>query len=233
MLATISTTSSSSVDEYPITEMRTPAIRSPSSSPTIPAKRIVSIGEQEGTGRPLLSHFFGGRGRRSHQPRVRIGSEDELLKKNRRQIDHYLRRIGALMGKDVSLNSEGMSFFSYKKFVVVVEVPADNNQNVYIYTMVCQVLPADDRMAVLQRAMELNFMEYRTRGATLGVDGEEVNLCYSVPIAGLTLASLKTAMEDFLLTASEANELLDEAKKRTCLPEKPRQKSTSAMSFFR
>jgi len=145
---------------------------------------------------------------------VRVGSEDELLKKNRRNMDHYLRRLGALMGKEVSLNDQGMAFFSYhKKFVVVVEVPADSNGLFFLYTMVCRVNPLTDNQAlVLQRAMELNYMQYGTRGATLGMDGEEINYCYSSKISGLTFADLKVTMESFLLTAVEINEQLDAIK---------------------
>ena len=116
------------------------------------------------------------------------------------------------MGKDVSLNADGMSYFLFKKFVVVVEVPMDNNNIVFIYTMVCRLVATDNQTAVLKRAMELNYMEFLTRGATLGLDGEEVNLCYSTPIPGLSFSDLKAAMDAFLLTASEVNEQLDAVK---------------------
>lgn len=194
-------------------------MKSASQSPTLPAKQIVSLDKEEvassPSARPLLSHFFGGRTK--SKPRIRIGSDDELLKKNRRQIDNYLRRLGALMGKEVSLNAEGMSYFSYKKFVVVVEVPMDHNNNVYIYTMVSRVGATDNLAAVLKKAMELNYMEYLTRGATLGLDGEEVNLCFSTPISGLPFCDLKAAMENFLLTTSEVNEQLEAVKKSASL----------------
>lgn len=199
-------------------------------SPTFPAKQIAADEEDEansplpqGSTRPLLVNLFAGLGRSStnvnnhhtknSKPRVRVGSEDEVLKKNRRHIDNYLRRIGALKGKEVSLNADGICYFSYKCFVTVVEVPMDNNGMVYIYTMVCRVGAADNMAAVLKKAMELNYMEYLTRGATLGLDGEEVNLCYSTPVMGLAFHDLKAAIEAFLLTATEVHEQLDAVKK--------------------
>jgi Tir chaperone protein (CesT) family len=226
-----SSTSTSATDDYPIVEMRTHK-KMLQHSPTTPTKQVVPVEEHEGTGRPILSQLLGGLGKRKHLPRARIGSEDEILKKNRRVIGNYLRRLGALMGKDVSLNEEGMSFFSYRKFVVVVEVPVENNQNVYIYTMVCRVLDTDDRPSVLQKAMELNYMQYRTRGSTLGLDGEEVNLCYTVAISGLAFGSLKAAMEDFLLTAIETNIQLDEAKRRPGVSENPIKKDNVLTRLF-
>jgi len=205
-------------------------------SPTLPAKPIVPLDKDDSSSspnnpqgaRPLLSHLFGGgrsnSGRLSPKSnstakktvRVRIGAEDELLKKNRRTVDHYLRRIGALMGKEVSLNEQGMAFFSFqKKFVIVAEVPADNNAMMYLYTMVCRVEPQNNQIAVLQRAMELNYMQHGlTAGATLGLDGEEVNYCLQCKISNLTFADLRATMESFLRTAVEINEQLDAVKER-------------------
>lgn len=127
-----------------------------------------------------------------------------------------MRRIGALMGREVSLNDQGMAFFSYKsKFVIVVEVPEDNNRTMYLYTMVCRAEEHHPHyMAVVKRAMELNYMQQGTAGATLGLDGEEVNYCYSCKISGLTFADLKATMESFLLTAVDINEELDAVKER-------------------
>lgn len=190
-------------------------------SSTIPVKQIVSLDNEEGASpqnsvRPLLSHLFGGRSQTQRnnksKPQLRVCAEGEHLKRNRRLVDNYLRRFGALVGKDVSLNNEGMSYFSFKKFVVVVEVPMDNSSVVYIYTMVCRVGAGDDQAAVLKCAMELNYMEYLTRGATLGLDGEEVNLCYSTPISGLTFGDFKASLEAFLLSAVEINQQLDGVK---------------------
>jgi len=188
---------------------------SPSSSPTLTSSKKTTTPQGA---RPLLSQLFGGvssSSSASKKPvRVRVGAEEEILKRNRRNVDHYVRRIGALMGREVSLNEQGMAFFSYKsKFVVVVEVPEDNNTMMYLYTMVCRAEENHPhQMAVVKRAMELNYMQQGTAGATLGLDGEEVNYCYSCKISGLTFADLKATMESFLLTAVEINEELDAIK---------------------
>jgi hypothetical protein len=159
----------------------------------------------------LPSRRFGG-GRRL-LVRKRLGEDDERWKKNKKAIDNYVRRMAKLAGKDLSLNPDGVTFFAFKKFIVVVEVPADNAGVCFIYTMVCRLGPSDDRAEALKVSMELNYMQNGTRGSTLGLDGEEVNMCYSCQIAGLCFADLKTALEDFLLTAVEVNEQLDAAKR--------------------
>jgi hypothetical protein len=156
------------------------------------------------------SRRFGG-GRRRFV-RKRLGEDDERWKKNKKVIDNYVRRMAKLAGKDLSLNPDGVAFFAFKKFIVVLEVPADNAGVCFIYTMVCRLGPSDDRAEALKVSMELNYMQNGTRGSTLGLDGEEVNMCYSCQIAGLCFADLKTALEDFLLTAVEVNERLDAVK---------------------
>lgn len=117
-----------------------------------------------------------------------------------------------LFGKDPSLNNDGMAFFKYKKFIIVIEVPSDNPEVCFVYTMVCHLRPDQNRDLVLQAAMEFNYMQGGTRGATLGLDREEVNLCYSRPIAGVTFCDLRSALEDFLTTTVRINEQLESIK---------------------
>lgn len=153
----------------------------------------------------------GGGSQPSHTVK-RIGQDDEILKRHRKAFDAQLRRVGMMMGKDLALNAEGMGYFSYGKFVVVVEVPADVSGNFFIYTLVCRLSPEDNQMIVLQRAMELNYMEFATRGSTLGLEAGEINLCYSGPIAALSAPKLQSIIEAFLQTAMEANASLEAAK---------------------
>ena len=212
------------------------------SSPTLPATPIAPLDKEETASasspsttasphgvRPLLSHLFGrggggggfGVAKQQQQP-VRVGSENETLRRNRRSVDHYLRRIGALMGRDVALDSRtGTAFFSHRrKFVVVVEVPDDRQGGgtVFVYTMVCRLDDDADertRAAVLRRSMELNYLQWGTRGATLGLlDGQEINYCYSAQIARLTFADFRQAVETFLATAVDLHEELEAVKLR-------------------
>jgi hypothetical protein len=108
----------------------------------------------------------------------------------------------------------------------VVEVPEDHLDVCFIYTMVCQLGGNDNRMEVMKLAMELNYMQHGTRGATIGLEEDEVNLCISTPIASLsTYCHLRAILEDFMQTAVETNLKLDNAK-RTHSPSRHHSRST-------
>jgi len=96
----------------------------------------------------------------------------------------------------------------------MIEVPPDNPDVIILYTMVCRLRKSDSEASVLRKAMQLNYMQYGTRGATLGLQGEEMNLCFSPKIAGLTnFVELQNIIEDFLLTASDLHRHLEAAKR--------------------
>lgn len=205
--------------------------RSTDLSDQSPSPRILSPTSQKKQSRTLFSHLFGGRSpttssaTRKHtetqsKRNVRVGAEDETFKRNRRNMDFYLRRLGDLMEKDVCLNEQGMAFFNFqKKFIVVVEVPEDNCGYMYIYTMVCRINPeTDNQAAILKRCMELNYLVHGTRGATLGLDGEEVNICYTSKLSRLTFDDFREAMQSFLRTAKEINCQLNAIKNKTTQP---------------
>jgi hypothetical protein len=170
---------------------------------------------------PLASKENGEKVRGSLRNRVTL--DKDRLKKNRRVVTQFLKRT---VGKDLSLNAEGVCYFPYnQKFIIVVEVPEDQFDVCFIYTMVCQLGDKDNRMEVMKLAMELNYMQYGTRGATIGLQEDEVNLCISTPIASLrTYCDLKFVVEDFLQTAVESNLKLDKAK-RTHTPIRPYSRS--------
>lgn len=143
-----------------------------------------------------------------------MGADDEQLRRNRRTVNHYVRRIGALMGSEVELNEQGMAFFSFQeKFVVVFEVPEDNHNYLYLYTKVCQA--DQNATAIVKRAMEFNYMQQGTAGATLGLDGEEINFCFSCKIGQLVFAHLRSDLEKFLKAAIEIHKELEVVKHQT------------------
>ena len=86
-----------------------------------------------------------------------------------------------------------------------------------MYTCVCRLEKGDNRIKVMETAMKLNFMQYGTHGATLGMEEDEVDLCFSTPIAGLCANDFLVQVETFLNTAVEVNEKLDLAKRQPLL----------------
>lgn len=138
---------------------------------------------------------------------------EERGTKNRSVINGYLRSIGSSLGKDLVLSEAGYCYFQFKKFIIVVEVPPENGGFVYFYTMVCRLGSKDNRAAVMQEAMLMNYMQQRTRGATLGLENNEVNLCFSVPVCSITREEFGFCLDDFMHTAEEMNDILDLRKK--------------------
>jgi hypothetical protein len=165
---------------------------------------------------------------------------DEIArKKHRRVISQHLKRIGKSAGRELSLDEYGVCCFTFKKFVVVVEVPEDNSSICVFYSKVCHVRPEDNGDEVL-RVIDL-FNERQVSAAGGGFleladsstssestvaaadplhgttrlcmrDEEEVNLCFEVPIQGLSFEDTATHLERFIKTAVLANRKLYTAK---------------------
>ena len=53
--------------------------------------------------------------------------------------------------------------------------------------------------------MQLSGMQLGTKGATLGLSGNELNLCFSMPVAGLKFNGMADIIEDFMQSAVEIN----------------------------
>lgn len=151
------------------------------------------------------------RRRRRGSPRPVADDVDDRTRKNRRLINCHLKQVG----KELCLGNEGICYFQYKKFITVVEVPDDQSGCFFIYTMVSQLGPRDNREAVLQAAMRMNYMQQGTRGACLGLEEDEINLCYSAPVNGTARDDFIKCLEDFLTTADEMNKSFEVIKAQT------------------
>lgn len=119
-----------------------------------------------------------------------------------------------LGGKDLLLNESGVCVVQYKKFIIALEVPDDNAGCFLVSSMVFRIEKGDNRLALMEKAMELNYMQEETRGACLGLQGDEINLCFSAPIATLTREHLVRYLEDFMQTCAEMNAALEASKRK-------------------
>jgi hypothetical protein len=133
---------------------------------------------------------------------------EDRIKKNRKIINSFLKHVGTKVGKDLKLGAKGIEYFQYKQFFIAIEVPEDESDSVFIYTMVFRLTDNHDRFAVLEACMQLNYMTQATRGSTLGLNGDEVNLCYSTKVNGLNREAFVETLEDFMMTMSDANRQL-------------------------
>jgi hypothetical protein len=124
----------------------------------------------------------------------------------RNLLDHYLECIGKDWDMDLRMSHQGICFFQYKHFVIVVEAPKDS-ASFFIYT--CVLRCTSTSTAVMKRALEMNYLTQETCGCTLGLDpsGEddnvlEITLSYSQPIMGLNRGELCNVVINFMHTAS-------------------------------
>ena len=129
----------------------------------------------------------------------------ERTTKNRKTINAYLRRMGDVVGTGASLNSQGVCYFHFQRFVIALDVPDDSSGCFHIFAMVFHINKGDDRSTLIERAMELNYNGEETRGSCLGLRGDEINLSYSSPVEGLSRKQMIRCLQDFMQTALDVN----------------------------
>ena len=172
-------------------------------------------------------------------------TEEIARKKNRRLVGQHLKRIGKAAGRELSLDpNDGMCCFSFKKFILVVEVPEENSDVCLLYAKVCHMGRRDNREEVenfldlynhrQQSSVELQDASTSTdgysertcpctdpsmpqQGLRLWLKEEDVNLCLTIPIPGLSFQDTADHLEHFIKTAVAANKKLQRLKK-TPLP---------------
>jgi len=187
-------------------------------------------------GKPILASPLSPKKRTLNwRPRT---AEEIGRQKNRKTIGQYLKRIGKASGRDLHLGEDGVCVFSFKKFVVVVEVPEDHSSVVSFQATISQLRPEDNQYEVKMFLNSYNYQQARSNsdliadfysasnqtagifanGDSLGVGmrlvlkDHEVNLVFSSPIQGLSFQETADSLEHFLRTAVVASRRLDKVK---------------------
>ena len=161
-------------------------------------------------------------------------AEEIVRKRNRKIVSQHLKKIGKAAGREMSLDEDAVCVFSFKKFVVVVEVPEDSSSIVLFHAKVCHMSPGDNREEAQKFLDAYNHRQLGSGAevvdASSASDGtcpcvdplgsrlrlsmadEEVNLCISVPIQGLSFEDMADTLEQFVKTAVAANRKLSKIK---------------------
>ena len=139
--------------------------------------------------------------------RDRPVSNETCLIQNRKVINKYIQRIGRQANLDLSLDSHGFCYIPFKKFLIIIQVPEDQASILYFYTMIFDLHSSQHNKKVQKRvaALQLADLSLGKRGSTLSLDGDEVNLSFSVPIQGLKFSEMLDCLEDFMETAMDTN----------------------------
>ena len=143
----------------------------------------------------------GGSPRRLHK----VTTTPSSPRKNRKVIDRYLRRMGKNANQDLSLDSRGVCYIPFRKFLVIVDVPDDDGGQCSIYTKVFDMRRVQNKARINTILNELNSLQLPTGGATLSLDEDEVYLFHSAPIEGLKFKDMVETVEAFLRMAVDIN----------------------------
>lgn len=128
------------------------------------------------------------------------------LKRNRKVINKYIGRIGRRASFDLSLDSHGFCYIPFKKFLIIIQVPEHGADTLLFYTMVFDLSSSKGNQKVQKKVAALQLRDHPLgRGSTLSLDGDEVNLSFSVPIHGLKFNDFDELLEDFMQTAIDTN----------------------------
>jgi hypothetical protein len=132
---------------------------------------------------------------------------EKRLKKSRRLINKYVRKIGSQADLVLSLDSHGYCYIPFRKFLIILSVPTEEPENVVLNTMIFDLGGLrDDTRARKQ----VSYMQHREvclgkRKSLIRLDGNEVFLSSSFSIHCLTYGEMVDRLDDFMETALNAN----------------------------
>jgi hypothetical protein len=131
---------------------------------------------------------------------------------DRKLVDSFLAEIGAAVGKNIRLNENGISAFTYDHLTFVVEVP-DNVSSFFIYTTLLSLGRCNNPLVITKKLLQLNYLQQETRGGCIGIDStnDDVIFSYSDRINEINGTEFRNILENFIDTSLQLCKQLDEA----------------------
>jgi hypothetical protein len=132
---------------------------------------------------------------------------DATLMRKRKTISKYLKRIGKDAKLDLSLDAYGFCYIPFKKFLIIIGVPDDDNGLLHFQTMIFDLDSASGITKVHKRiaAANLTDMSLGKFGSHLHMEGDEISLALTTRIKGLGYRAMTESLEDFMETALTTN----------------------------
>lgn len=145
-----------------------------------------------------------------HNRRPDVSEECRVFMK---QTNECLEFFGKQCGNiSLKMGTLGITCFLFHKFTICVEVPR-RDSILKIYTLLHRTQPTDStemRMTLLQKSLELNYLQLETFGATLSLDPcpaqddvLEITLSYHYNLIGLKDKEFSRIMVNFLQTTRD------------------------------
>lgn len=121
---------------------------------------------------------------------------------NRKVIDSFLAEIGASVGKNIRLNEQGISAFTYEDLTIVIEVP-ETIPSFFVYTKLTSLAQSKDEHALMKKLLQLNYLQQETRGGCISLDpmNDEVMFSYSDRVTEVAATDFRNILENFIDTA--------------------------------
>jgi hypothetical protein len=132
-----------------------------------------------------------------------VSANDSCLRRNRKLVSKYVGRIGRQAGLQLALDSYGFCYIPFRRFLIMIEVPADEPHQLHFHTMIFDLSRSKGETRARKKVSEMQLRRVclGKNGSTLTLDDDEVFLCYSRPIKGLSYSQMLECLEDFMETA--------------------------------
>jgi hypothetical protein len=133
---------------------------------------------------------------------------EKQLQKNRQLINKFVRKIGnqANLNDTLELDSYGFCYIPFRRFLIILSVPAHEPEQVILNTMIFDLNGKDETRARNQVTM----MQHRRvhlgkQKSIIRLEGDEVYLCNCFLIRGLRYSEMVDRLDDFMETALTIN----------------------------
>jgi len=140
-----------------------------------------------------------------------LGHDDITVSRSRKMVSKYLKRIGQQANLNLSLDAYGYCYIPFKKFLIIIGVPDDNNGLLHFQTMVFDLDSSRGVTKIHKRvaAANLTAVSLGKHGSYLHMEGDEISLSLAKRIKGLTYREMMDSLEDFMQTAVKTNANLE------------------------
>lgn len=130
------------------------------------------------------------------------GDKIAMSEDNRKVIDSFLAEIGASVGKNIRLNEQGISAFTYEDLTIVIEVP-ETIPSFFVYTKLTSLAQSKDEHGLMKKLLQLNYLQQETRGGCISLDpmNDEVMFSYSDRVTEVAGTDFRNILENFIDTA--------------------------------
>jgi len=133
------------------------------------------------------------------------------------EINELLGSLAESMGvSHLKLGENHMCIFQYKESLDFLIMVPPMGESVYLAATICKINP-ESKGELYERVLTMNFLLMETRGTTFAIDQESMSIviCYERSLKSLTRETFPDLVGNFLITAEELKQKLEEVPPKT------------------